>query len=185
MASSARSSPPGPLASPRGSRAGRREARPAVAGAARSRSSVISFALDWRGMDIERGPDASPGAREPRADRPDRDLEGLAYLGVGEVRPGEEQQRIRLLAAEPGEDFAPPPPRAECGHALLEAVEGSEERVDHAARVGPQLAQLVPAVSPQQVGRDAEQPGPGVGPRGGGASAIVEGDQERLRGELV
>lgn len=67
----------------------------------------------------------------------------------------------------------------------INALERIENRVGGAPRVGPQLAQLVTTVAMEEIGRDPEEPGTGVGSRNVVASARVEGDQEGLGGELL
>src|SRR5204862_1067469 len=109
----------------------------------------------------------------------------LADLRVGEFGPGIEQEGVEMVRWDVAQGFDELSTNAGSIDSGIDPVEGLEDRVDGRPGVGAELAQLVPVMPSQEIGRDAEQPGPRVGAREVIAGAVIEGDEEGLSGELV
>lgn len=123
---------------------------------------------------------------EPRPNGTDRHSQCLGNFLVRQVGPGEQEQGIAIGRGERRETLHQRGHGARGVHASVRSIRLARGTVGLVeTRVGTQASLLAAPVMPQQVGRDPEQPGPGIGPIGVVSTTAREGDDERLRREVL
>ena len=138
------------------------------------------------GQVAERSPQVRPGPADPGADRADGDAEGGRRLLVGQPAPGDEQQRVPVGGLQARQRRGQPSRRGGRRQPFVDLVgERGDDRVDPGPRERLVQPDLVPPVAAEQVGRDPVQPRQRVRAGRVVAGPLPEGQQERLRDDVV
>jgi hypothetical protein len=147
---------------------------------------MVAFGMVAFGMDRGVPSGNTANAVQPRPDGAQRHVERLCGLLVRQIRPGDQEQQVAFGGRQPRQYRRDPRSESLGGHPF---VAGLVERLAEpfGVRLGEQSATAAfhPPVLPDEVGRDAVQPRPGIRPCLVVTLPPAEGDGEGLRADVL